>query len=336
MRAPRLIVPRPIVVQGRAEEWFRLLERQAGMVSVAQLTGFGISWATTLAQVDGGRWSRFVRSVYATFTGPPGRTARIAGSLLYGGPAAVLSHDTAAEEWTLVPEAAGPIHITVPYGASAVSQPGRIIVHRSRAHPHIVVGTIPPRTSVADTAIDLAVECPDARTARTTLIQLMTGGRVRPWEVELRLIERPPRRYARALHAAVSMVRDGVHSALEELYVTAVEQAHGLPTGQRQIPFAVDGQTLWEDVVYQMPGGSLIVRLDGRTHIRADVAFRDRRRDNAAELAGRARLVFGWRDLDADPCLGARDVAQVLHRLGWDQQPIACDRCAARAWFSRS
>ncbi|MDN5914193.1 MAG: hypothetical protein L0I76_03630 [Pseudonocardia sp.] len=59
--------------------------------------------------------------------------------------------------------------------------------------------------------------------------EILAGGGVRPLDVERRLQERPPRRYRRALAAAVSMVRDGVQSVLEELYAVQVEQAHGPP-----------------------------------------------------------------------------------------------------------
>jgi hypothetical protein len=122
-------------------------------------------------------------------------------------------------------------------------------------------------------------------------------------------------------------VRDGVQSVLEELYAVEVEEAHGLPPGRRQAPYAVDGVTLFEDVVYDGVGVPLTVRLDGRTHLVNSVAFRDRRRDNAAELAGRSRLTFGWRDLSADPCGGAVEVADVLRRRGWSGRPVPCPRC---------
>ncbi|MFP5072116.1 hypothetical protein ACLFMI_20935 [Pseudonocardia nantongensis] len=328
MRTDRRAVPPRIVEDGRIDDWFRLVDVQAGMVHVNQLAEFGVTWAATLAQVEGNRWNGFVRSVYATFTGPLPRESTISGALLYGGPAAILSHRTAAEEWGLVPaEPGGPVHVTVPYTSSATSQHGLVVVHRSRAHRHIVVATVPPRTSSADTAIDLAVEEDDAVAARLVLFRLLTDSRLRLADVERRLVERPPRRYRRALLGAIALVRDGVHSALEELYLTSVEEAHGLPAGERQVPFSVDGQTLWEDVTYDRAGLPLTVRLDGRTHLRSNVAFRDRRRDNAAELAGRARLTFGWRDLSADPCAAAEDVARVMRRLGWYGPPAACAAC---------
>lgn len=308
--------------------WPVLRAAQHGVLTLHQLVELGASDELVAAEVAARRWRPVLPRTYATFTGPLSRDARISAALCYGGAAAVLSHRTAAEHWGMVPVTDGPVHITVPYTASAVSQPG-VVVHRSRAWRHIVVASDPPATSRADTAVDVAVEEPDARAARRRLVVLLSGGRVRAVEVERRLVERPPRRYRRALTAAVRLVLDGVQSALEELYATDVEQAHGLPAARRQAPFVVDGVTLWEDAVYDDAGAALTVRLDGRTHLLDDVAFRDRRRDNAAELAGRSRLVFGWRDLSADPCSAARDVAAVLTRRGWAGDLVPCPRCPA-------
>lgn len=306
--------------------WAALLQAQHGVVEVTQLADLGATTELIAAHVAAKRWQQPLPRVYVTFTGPLPRPSRIAAALCYGGPPAILSHRTAAEEWGMLPADAGPIHITMPYTSSAVHQPG-VRVHRSRAYEHILVAADPPRTSRADTAIDVAVEEPTARQARVALTQLLTGGRVRPLEVERRLQERPPRRYRRALAGALRLVREGVQSVLEEMYAVDVEEAHGLPKGHRQAPHIVDGVTLFEDVVYDAAGFELTVRHDGRTHLIADVAFRDRRRDNAAELAGRSRLVFGWRDLAADPCAGADDVAQVLRRRGWSGQLRRCSRC---------
>ena len=317
-----------VVVDERRDEWLTLLDRQHGMITFRQLGDFAISWNVVVAQMCADRWSHYLPRVYATFTGPPGRDARVQAALLYGGAAAILSHRTAAEVWNLVRTTTGPVHITVPYTNSAVSQDSRIVVHRSRAYLHIAVAGDPPRTSKADTAIDVAVEEPDALAARRTLVALATTGRVRVDDLGRRLVERPPRRYRRALASAVDMVRHGVQSALEELYLSDVEAAHGLPTGRRQVPFAVDGVTLFEDVTYDHLGIAVTVRLDGRTHLVDSTAFRDRRRDNAAELAGRSRLVYGWRDLSADPCAAAREVGIVLGRRGWRGDPGRCPRCS--------
>lgn len=320
-------IPPSIVDRDQQGRWEVLLAAQAGIVHVRQLRDFGVTKAMLDAQVEAARWRWIVHGVYATFTGPLDHDALVSAALLYGGPAAVLSHRTAAEAWGLVPVEPGPVHITVPYGSSAISQPDLVVVHRSRAYRHIVVAADPPRTSRADTVIDVAVEEDDHRAACTVLTGLLTGGRVRPLDVERRLTERPPRRYRRALTAAVHLVRHGVQSALEELYAVEVEQAHGLPEAVRQSPVLVDGTTFWEDAVYDHVGVPLTVRLDGRMHLLDDVAFRDRRRDNAAELAGRARLTFGWADLSTDPCGAAMELFRILRRHGWAGELVRCPKC---------
>jgi hypothetical protein len=311
-----------------AAGWERIETVQHGMTDTRQLAELGVTRDTIAAQIDAGRWQWVLPRVYATFTGPLSKDAGIVAALLYGGSAAVLSHRTAAERWGMVPLAPdGAVHITLPYGTSAISQPPLVVVHRSRAHRHIVVALEPPMTSRADTAIDMAAAEPDVRSAQRTLTGVLVSGRVRPVEVEARLIERPPPRYRRAMVATVALVRNGVQSVLEECYATDVERAHSIPAGRRQGVIVVDGVTRYEDVTYDDLGAPLTVRLDGRTHLLRAVDFRDRRRDNAAELAGRSRLTFGWKDVSNDACGVAGEVDAVLRRRGWNGSATPCPRC---------
>lgn len=306
--------------------WDRIDSVQHGVTDLVQLRSAGVTRDMIVAAVEAGRWQWVLPRTYATFTGPLPPEAKVEAARRYGGAAAVLSHRTAAEHWGMVPPSGGPVHITLPYGASAVSQPPLVIVHRSRAFAHIVVAQEPPLTSRADTVLDMAVAEPDVRAAQRMVTSLLVTGRVRPVEVEQRLVERRPPRYGRALARSVALVRHGVHSVLEECYAVDVEAAHGLPDGRRQGAVHVDGVTLFEDVMYDV-GAGLTVRLDGRTHLLRSVAWRDRRRDNAAELAGRARLTFGWRDVSTDPFGVAGEVVTVLHRGGWAGEPVRCARC---------
>jgi hypothetical protein len=150
----------------RALVWHQLIRDQHGLLTTDQLRLLDLGPGVVAANLEAQRWRRVLPRVYATFTGPLVREARIIGALLYGGPQAVLSHTTAAEEWrmlTLDPLAS--VHITVPYGCSAVSQPPHVVVHRSRAFPYLLVATDPPRTSKADTVLDLATSEHDARAA---------------------------------------------------------------------------------------------------------------------------------------------------------------------------
>lgn len=314
----------------RALIWHQLIRDQHGLLTTDQLRLLDLGPGVVAANLEAQRWRRVLPRVYATFTGPLVREVRIIGALLYGGPQAVLSHTTAAEEWRMLTlDPLAPVHITVPYGCSAVSQPPHVVVHRSRAFPYLLVATDPPRTSKADTVLDLATSEPDARAAMRRFVALATRGRVPVRELRWRLEERRPRRYGTALTDALRLLADGVQSALEQRYACDVELAHALPTAQRQQPVVVDGRTLWEDVSYDLIGIPLTIRLDGRAfHDAPEVAFRDRRRDNAAELAARHRLVYGWDEVTRDPCGVATEVATVLHRAGWHGPLRQCGSCA--------
>lgn len=313
--------------------WQVVLERQSGVLSLGQLRAYGQSKADLAANVAGGRWQRVLPGVYATFTGPLPRSARLAAALLYGGKHAILSHRSAAEEWGLVPIADRPVEITVPYTSSAISQLPFVVVHRSRALAHTTLATTPPRTRGADTIVDLAVSQETAREATLLVVDLVSRSSISLEAVENCVTQRPPYRYRAAIRNGLGLVRNGLMSALEVEYLQLVEDEHGLPRGDRQTPSVVDGKTLWEDVTYDSHGAAVTVRLDGRaTHAVAGIAFRDRRRDNAAELAGRARLVYGWNEVHTEPCAVADEVRQVLLREGWDpagHREPTCRRCTS-------
>ncbi|QBJ96912.1 hypothetical protein ERC79_13850 [Rhodococcus sp. ABRD24] len=330
-----------------------LVDAQYGLITAAQVCALGIPKSQARHRVECGRWQRVLRGVYAVTSGRLTRDAVLSAALLYGGDAALLSHRTAAEVWGMIrTDDTAPIHVTVPYGKSALSQPVSyiqspvhgsavvpgvggvlhpgVVVHRSRAQRHIGVELVPPRTTRADTALDVAIEQPTAREAYVSLISTVTNARIRLADVRTRMEERTPRRYRRALESAVRLLADGVQSMLEYRYAVDVEQAHGLPGANRQGPVIVDGRTLYEDVDYGEHGVPLIVRLDGRwSHSMREVQFRDRRRDNAAELADLPRLVYGFDEVSLTPCLVAKEVETVLRREGWVR--LTNGRCRACA-----
>ncbi|MFK0251354.1 hypothetical protein ACIQUM_42210 [Amycolatopsis azurea] len=311
--------------------WPVLLEEQHGIINTRQLRAYGHSTADIEANLEAGRWQRVLPRVYATFTGELSRSAKIHAALKYGGGHAILSHRTAAEEWGLLPITEGPVEITVPYTFSAVSCPPLVIVHRSRALPHIAIGTEPSRTRVTDTIVDLATSQRTPKMATSTVVDLVSRSKVSLKAMEDCVFLRPPFRYRPAIRHGLALVGGGLMSALEVEYKESVEDAHGLPQGSRQTPFEVKGKILWEDVTYDSHGTPVTVRLDGRaTHAIADVAFRDRERDNAAELADRARLVYGWHDVRNSPCEVAAEVRTVLVREGWDPtgaRAATCRKC---------
>ncbi|MER5389584.1 hypothetical protein [Saccharopolyspora sp. NPDC002686] len=308
-------------------EWELLNRAQHAVFARKQLRKFGISHDAVRANIRAKRWQRVHRGVIALFSGPLSRAARISAALLYADLPASLSHRTAAQEWGWLRKDGGPIHVTVPYGTSAVPQEG-VVIHRSRAFRHIVVAHDPPRTSRADTVIDLAVAEPDERSAERTLLTVASANGVAADEIKAQLAARPAYRYRTALDRAVRLLGEGLTSMLETRYFLDVERAHGIPRALRQVPVSVFGRKLLEDCSYESVGVPLIVRLDGRAyHSDAETAFRDRRRDNSAELSGMARLVYGWQDVDSNPCAVAREVTTVLRREGWQGPMKRCRKC---------
>ncbi|MEV6232491.1 hypothetical protein AB0L88_31990 [Saccharopolyspora shandongensis] len=308
-------------------DWQSLSRGQHTVFTCKQLRKFGISYATVRANIAARRWQRVHRGVVALFSGPLPREARLAAALLYAEFPAALSHRTAAQEWGWLSADDEPVHVTVPFGTSAVPQKG-VVVHRSRAFRHIVVSHDPPRTSRADTVIDLATAEPDEAAAERTLLTIASANRVGADEIRARLAARPAYRYSAALDRAVRLLSEGLTSMLEARYFLDVERAHGIPRARRQVPVHAFGRRLLEDCSYEGIGVPLIVRLDGRAyHSDAETAFRDRRRDNNAELSGTARLVYGWQDVDRTPCAVAREVVTVLRREGWQGPTRRCRRC---------
>ena len=77
-----------------------------------------------------GRWRLMHRGVYATFTGVPGRGARLWAAVLSAGPGAMLSHQTAAELQGLADKATNSIHVTVPHERHVLAAEG-VSLHRS-------------------------------------------------------------------------------------------------------------------------------------------------------------------------------------------------------------
>jgi hypothetical protein len=323
-----------------------LLDLQHGLLTARQLYDLGCRPESIRHAVESGQWLRVFRSVISVTNGPLTRDMMLSAALLYAGPGALLSHETAAEEWRLQRPSDGPVHVTVRYGASAVSQPPTlrhsasrptsssnavihpgVVVHRSRALAHIGVEADPLRTSKIDTVLDLAVSEPTAREASIRMVSAMSSGAVTVDAMRRKIEVRRPRRYRTMLADTLTLLAHGVHSALEHRYVVDVERAHGLPVGVRQAPQHVDGRTLFEDVLYEQFG--LIVRLDGQAfHSAKQRRFRDRRRDNAAELSNLPRLVYGWDEVTKDPCGVYAEVRAVLVREGWQDTSFPCEGCA--------
>ncbi|HEX3752412.1 MAG TPA: hypothetical protein VHW06_17725 [Streptosporangiaceae bacterium] len=299
-----------------------LAERQSGVIERHQALRAGLRIDVIDGLVRTGRWRQLERGVYATFSGEPGSDARLWAVVLRAGPGAILSHQTAAALFGLTAGPGEPHHVIVPHDRRPRRIPG-VIVHRLDRvavvrHPVL----LPPRTRVEETVLDLVntARTPDDAFGwvfRATGQRLTTAERLRA-----ALIVRPKIRWRIQLSQCLNDMADGVRSNLEQRYVRAVEQPHGLPRAVHQVRMVRDGQVRYLDNLYRAQ--LVCVELDGRAAHPAGERWRDYRRDNAGASDGIITLRYGWSDVTGQPCQVATQVAAVLARRGWPALPRPC------------
>jgi very-short-patch-repair endonuclease len=298
--------------------WRSQLQGQSGVVSRQQARDAGWPEGTIDERLRSGIWQRLERGAYATFTGDPSREAKLWAALLWAGPGAALSHETAAEIHGLIDKPIGPIHVSVP----AERQPGRrrkvrgVVIHRSRC---LMPAWQPPwqlpRTTVADTVVDLVATARTFDDAYGWISRAVGRRLVSPQSLSEAVARRSRIRWRAWITAALQDAADGVHSPLERNYMNGVERAHGLPAARRQAKRRHGSGTRYLDNLYEEYG--LCVELDGTAAHPAEGRWRDTHRDNANLLQGTETLRYGWPDVTENRCQTAAEIAAVLRRRGW-------------------
>jgi hypothetical protein len=317
----------------------RLLEfarLQAGVVSRRQAIGVGMTTSAVTSKVAHGRWRNMHPGVYAIFTRPASRNARLWAAVLHAGTGAQLSHETAAELLRLTDERCPLIHLMIP-AERRISPREGLVVHRSS---HLAQGWrfargVPPHTLVEETILDLldgAAHFDDAVGWITRAFQrnLTNEGNLRrAMEARKRL------RWRARLDEVISMAAGGTDSTLEYRYDTDVERAHALPPARKQVAFTkLDGTRGYRDRYYDRYG--LVVELDGRRY-HDDRREHDRRRDNAAAATAGATLRYGWDDVTRTPCETAAQVYVALRKRGYAGTLKPCaPACTALAKAART
>ena len=307
----------------------RLLERQDGVATTAQLRALGATEPWIGRRIRSGQWQRPFRGVVVTHSGPMSWRNRFRAALLHAGRDAVLSHETAAylHGFRLAPPAI--VVLTVPAHRTVTTARG-LRVHRSRllgASGTPLSGWVPPgmraypRTSFADTALDLAAR---ARTQDEVVACLAEAVRARTPPSELRAaLDRRRSQPGRALlDDLLADVAVGIESPLEYRY-HRLARAHGLPRAQLQVRQLVDDRWIRADRIYG--GLGVRVELDGRLGHPGGRTDQDTWRDNAVLLAhDELTLRYRWSHVVGQPCETAGQVAQALITRGWAGRALAC------------
>ena len=306
------------MVDERSLGWYSQLQGQSRVVSRRQARDAGWPKGTIDSRLRSGIWQRLSRGAYATFTGDLSREAQLWAVVLWAGPGAALSHETAAELHGLIDQPRAQIHVSVP----AERHPGRrrkirgVVVHRSRC---LVPEWQPPwhlpRTTVADTVLDLVGQARTFDDAYGWISRAVGRRLTSPQSLSKALAGRSRIRWRAWITEALEDAADGVHSPLERNYVHGVERAHGLPTARRQAKRRHSSGTRYLDNLYEEY--DLCVELDGFAAHPAESRWRDTHRDNANLVQGTETLRYGWPDVTEHRCQTAAEIAAMLRRRGW-------------------
>lgn len=290
--------------------------RNGGIITSSEALAIGIPESTLRRRIADGILVRVSRGVLAL----PGAATRPDLELRAAMRAlnAIVSHESAAQIHGLAPIIAERPTVSVSH-RSTHQFPG-LVVHQStdlvEGHIEVREGlriTTPPRT-----IIDLAQVVHPARLERV-VDNALASGKVDILELNtlFNSLARKGKKGTKALRAVITRRVDDppTESTLETELLQLLERA-GLPEPVRQFkaPWLkpIDGRV---DLAYTAE--RVVVEGDSRRwHALFEAFETDRRRDNAAQLAGWIVLRFTWRMIRSNPTQVASTVRQALRDRG--------------------
>jgi hypothetical protein len=308
--------------------WLLTLDAQSGIADRSQARRAGFSRRAVTHRLESGEWRRVHRGVYATFTGPVHRQARLWAAVRRAGPGAMLSHETAAEVHGLTDKPAVKIHITVPPSRRPAQHRAirGVIIHRSnQSRPERLPEWKLPRTRIEDTVLDLVAAARTFDEAYSWVSRALSQKLVSAEMLREAMSTRRRIRWRVWLNEALTDAEAGAYFPLERRYARDVERAHGLPEAQRQARRVIGGRTHYKDNWYAEY--RICVELDGPTYHQNEQVRLDKRRDNLNLAVDAAQTYrFGPVDVTERACESAAMVAATLRRRGWQSQPHPCRR----------
>ena len=297
------------VVRGEfsAEAW-RLVERQHGAVSRAQLLELGLSSDAIAHRVGTGRLHPVAHGIYAAGRPDLPRHGQWFAALLACGPTAVLSHRSAAALWGIGPDDLAISEVTV---STAVRRrrPGVAVHCRALGPSEQIVRKGVPVTTVERTLLDLATKVGVGRLERA-INEADKLDLVDPETLRAVLDRYAGRRGVAALRSILDRHAFRLTDSELERRFLAIVRRTDLPlpdTGTRLNGFKVD---------FHWPALGLVVETDGlRYHRTIAQQMRDRLRDQAHVAAGLTALRFTHFQVRHEPRHVQSTLVSVARRL---------------------
>lgn len=299
----------------------RLVRRQDGVVSLADLASVGVSKATTSRRVRDSEWQRLVPGVFLASHGQPTFEQKIVAASKWSiNHRAVFHLDTAAFLHRLIKSPPRTVQLLVPFNSSLRTRSPYVQVTRTRLP--IRSFSNPPRTSLVQTVADMIQAAPTEAKALEIMISAIRR-RLRIDQFKAEVARRHFLRHRSFVGQLLELPREGIESHLELRYVKDVELAHGLPRSVRQRDEMIRGLWIRSDRWYR--DFKVRCELDGELAHPGRASDADVMRDNDVRgLLDETTLRYRWPQVTNMPCTVAAQVAQVLHDRGWAQAPQRC------------
>ncbi len=279
-----------------------LAGRQWGRVTAAQIKALGVTSKTIAAWKRQGYIHQVLPRVYAVGHRAPSYEADLAAALLYAGPGAALSHQTAARWLGLLDDTPRVIHLSTPHRCR--QQPGITLHHRRQLDRRWHRGF--PLTTVPQILLDVAATQP-RRALRKALANadyrklldlqainpILGSGRPGSGRLREALAEHQPR---------LACTKSGLEVAFFELC-----ESRGLPLPEVNVRVAG-----WEvDALFR--DKRIAVELDGYGNHRSPAQIkRDRRKELALRQAGLLPVRYSDEQLADNPQEVVADVERLL------------------------
>ena len=280
----------------------RLLVRQAGVVTLSQAVGCGVSAATVQRRARCGAWERLHPAVYLVGGHRLTDEARVRAAALWAGERSAVCGLAAAHWHGLLDQAPARIDVTVPRTCSPATRPGVRVRRRALAAVALITSRHLRLTALPLSVLEAAVALPDGSVFLDRTLQR----RVRFPSVYRAYCRNIGRRGSSAAGRLLVAAADRADSAAERLLVRTLRAAGitGWVLGHPFGPWRID---------LAFPLQKVAVEVDGWAwHVDAERFRADRRKQNALVRAGWDPLRFTWHDLDGRPAAVVEEIRATL------------------------
>jgi very-short-patch-repair endonuclease len=283
----------------------RVLERQAGVVTLAQALACGVCADVVQRRAAAGAWTRLYPAVYLAGGHRVTDEARVWAAWLWAGDDTVVSGRSAAFWHRLLPDLGARVEVTVAQRRKPRAQPGVRVRRRDLPTADTVRFRGLRTTGVPLTVLETTVALPDGSAFLDRALQR----HVRLDELEQAYRRNAGARGWPAARRLLDAAAPGAESTAERLLVTLLSRAGvrgwtlGYPFGRWRIDLA-------------FPAAMVAVEVDGWAwHQDVDRFRTDRTKQNALVRAGWLPLRFTWHDLTRRPQAVLAEIRAAVARV---------------------